>query len=155
MRGWIFGVALLVCVPTSALLAEEELSERDRVHMVVQQICPVSGQALGSHGKPIKVKIGDEHVFVCCRGCLKGQVKREHWATIHANFAKAQRICPVMKHELPANPKWTIVKGQIVFVCCPPCTDKIEAEPESFLTKIDDLYRASLRTASKEPARRR
>ncbi len=117
---------------------------RDKIHMAVQAICPVSGQKLGAHGTPLKVKIGEEVVFLCCKGCLKGEVKPEHWATIHANFANAQRICPVMKHELPENPKWTIVQGQIVYVCCPPCTEKIAADPESFLKQVDELYVASL-----------
>ncbi len=49
-----------------------------------------------------------------------------------------------MKHELPDNPKWTIVEGQIVYVCCPPCTEKIAAEPALFLKQVDELYLASL-----------
>ena len=133
-------VALIFCSKGSA----QELSERDQIHIAVQQICPVSGQGLGEHGAPIKVKIGEEAVFLCCKGCLQGKVNPQHWATIHANFAKAQRICPVMKHELPENPKWTIVEGQIVYVCCPPCTKKIAADPRTFLQQIDELYLASL-----------
>ncbi len=132
-------------------LSAEELApprrdqfEREQIHMKVQAICPVSGQALGSHGTPVKVKVGEEIVFLCCKGCLKGQVDPEHWATIHANFAKAQRICPVMKHELPENPRWTIVEGQIFYVCCPPCTEKIEAEPALFLDQLEELYLSSL-----------
>jgi hypothetical protein len=101
----------------------QELSQSDKIHIAVQKICPISGQKLGEHGAPLKVKIGEEHLFVCCQACLQGKaVNPQHWATIHANFAKAQRICPIMKKELPANPKWTIVEGRIFYVCCPPCT---------------------------------
>jgi hypothetical protein len=127
-----------------SIASAQEASQRDQIHIAVQEICPVSGQKLGEHGAPIKVKIGEEVMFLCCRGCLERQVNPQHWATIHANFAKAQRICPVMKHELPANPKWTIVEGQIVYVCCPPCTKKIAADPKSFLQQVDQLYLASL-----------
>lgn len=135
-------IALGFCSAASA----QELSQHDQIHIAVQEICPVSGQKLGDHGAPLKVKIGEEALFVCCRGCLQGkQVSPQHWATIHANFAKAQRICPIMKKELPANPKWTVIEGQIVYVCCPPCTEKIAAEPQRFLQQIDDLYLASLR----------
>jgi hypothetical protein len=95
--------------------------------MAVQEICPVSGQRLGAHGDPIKVQIGQETMFLCCKGCLQGKVEAKHWATIHANFAKAQRICPVMKHELP------------------PCIKKIEADAKTYLQKLDELYAASLR----------
>ena len=128
-----------------SVVSAQELSKSDQIHIAVQQICPISGQKLGEHGAPVKVKIGDERVFVCCKGCLQDKVNPEHWATIHANFAKAQRICPIMKKELPANPKWTIVEGQIFYVCCPPCTEKIAASPKAYLQKLDELYAASLK----------
>ncbi len=128
------------CLTVSA----QDLSQRDQIHIAVQEICPVSGQTLGAHGPPIKVKIGEESVYLCCKGCLQGKVDPQHWMTIHTNFAKAQRICPVMEHELPKQPKWTIVEGQIVYVCCPPCTKKIAADPGTYLQKIDELYAASL-----------
>lgn len=128
-----------------SVVAAQELSKSDQIHIAVQQICPISGQKLGEHGSPVKVKIGDERVYVCCKGCLQDKVNPEHWATIHANFAKAQRICPIMKKELPANPKWTIVEGQIFYVCCPPCTEKIAASPKVYLQNLDELYEASLK----------
>ncbi len=123
------------------------------IRMAVQQICPVSGQKLGEHGKPIAVKIGKEQVFLCCKGCTTGKVKPEHWATIHVNFAKAQRICPVMKHDLPKGAKWTIVEGRVVYVCCPPCIKKIEAEPKAYLKAVDELYLASLKKRKESEAK--
>ena len=127
-----------------------EQAQRDKLRIAVQQICPVSGQKLGEHGAPIKVTVGKEkeQVFLCCKGCLKGKLNPKHWATIHANFAKAQKICPVMKHNLPKNPKWTVINGQIVYVCCPPCTKKLAADPQTYLRKIDELYSASLKAVS-------
>jgi hypothetical protein len=118
--------------------------------MAVRKICPVTGQPLGSHGQPVAVKIGKQQVFLCCEGCTSGKVNKEHWATIHTNFAKAQGICPVMQHKLPKNPKWTIVQGQIVYVCCVPCIKKIEAAPADYLKKADNLYLVSLQQ-SKAP----
>lgn len=122
-------------------------SIRDRLRIAVQDICPVSGQKLGSMGEPLKVQVGEETVFLCCKGCLGKEIKREHWATIHNNVAKAQGICPVMGHELPKSPKWTIVEGQVVYVCCPPCTKKLAAQPEEYLSKVDELYVAHLAKA--------
>lgn len=139
-----FPFAMAIALAFCAAVSAEELSQHDQLHIAVQAICPVSGQKLGAHGTPIKVKIGEEIVFLCCKGCLQGKVNPQHWATIHANFAKAQHICPVMKHELPKNPKWTIVAGQIVYVCCPPCTKKISANPSKYLRQVDELYAASL-----------
>ena len=136
----------VVALASLSIVSAQEVSRHDQIHIAVQEICPVSGQKLGDHGARLKVKIGGQARLVCCPGCLQGtQVDPQHWATIHANFAKAQRICPIMKKELPANPKWTVVEGQIVYVCCPPCTEKIAAEPQKFIQQIDELYLASLR----------
>jgi len=143
MKFFTFALAT-VAMGLCSIASAQELSRRDQVHIAVQEICPISGQKLGEHGAPIKVKVGEETVFLCCKGCLQGKVNPQHWATIHANFAKAQRICPVMKRELPENPEWTIVEGQIVYVCCPPCTKKIAADPQTYLRQVDELYTASL-----------
>jgi YHS domain-containing protein len=132
---------------SSTTTAGQTAPSRDALRIAAQKICPVSGKALGSMGSPLKVKIGEEHVFLCCKGCTGKQVSRNHWATIHSNFAKAQGQCPVMEKDLPPNPKWTVVNGRIVYVCCPPCTKKIQADPETFLTKVDALYSKSLKGA--------
>ena len=132
--------------PTGKMQTQQK---RDQLRIAVQEICPVTGEKLGSMGAPLKVKVGEEMVFLCCKGCLQQKIKPEHWAKIHANFAKAQRICPVMKHELPKSPKWTIVEGQIVFVCCPPCTKKIATDPKKYLGEVDQLYAASLDARTK------
>ena len=118
----------------------QEQQKRDELRAAIQDICPVSGGKLGSMGKPIKVQVGKETIFLCCKGCIGKEIKPEHWATIHTNVARAQHICPVMKKELPKSPKWTLVEGQIVYVCCPPCTKKIAADPQTYLREVDQLY---------------
>lgn len=37
----------------------------------VQTHCPVSGEKLGSMGKPVKVKHGGRTVRLCCKPCVK------------------------------------------------------------------------------------
>ena len=142
----LLAIAVMVAAGkvAEAQQADDQQPDRDRLRAAVQEICPVSGQKLGAHGAPVKVKIGEEQLFLCCKGCMQGEISPEHWATIHANFAKAQGICPVMKNALPEKAKWTIVEGRIVYVCCPPCTKKIEADPATYLEKVDELYAASL-----------
>lgn len=134
----------LTVVGIVGTLLAEELSQRDQLHIQVQQICPVSGLKLGQHGTPLKTKLGDETLFLCCGGCVDKQVNPEHWATIHANFAKAQGTCPIMKKPLPDNPRWTIVEGQIIYVCCPPCIEKIAANPAAAIKAVDELYANSI-----------
>lgn len=144
MKNVAFALVIAAMGMCSVGSSQELLPQSDQLRIAVQEICPVSGQQLGSTGAPIKVMVGEESVFLCCKACLQKQINPQHWATIHANFAKAQRICPVMKHALPKNPKWTIVNGRIVYVCCPPCTKKIAADPETYLRQVDELYAASL-----------
>ena len=140
----ILGIALVTVFSKAAY--GQETSRRDQLRTAVQGICPISGERLGQHGPPVKVQVGKETVFLCCQGCLKGQISPQHWATIHANIARAQTACPVMKKNLPANPKWMITEGQVVYICCPPCTDKIDAQPEMYLRQIDELYATFLKT---------
>ena len=47
-----------------------ELSATDRKAAEAQKMCPVSDQALGSMGTPIKVTVEGRDVFVCCEGCV-------------------------------------------------------------------------------------
>ena len=149
------GFAISILFAQFAFAETSTLSKHDQLKIAVQKICPVSGKPLGSMGAPTKVKVGDEEVFLCCPGCAQGQINKQHWATIHANFAKAQGKCPVMEKALPAKPKWTIVRGQIIYICCPPCTKKIEADPQKFLTKVDTYYKSSLAQQAKSPTVRR
>lgn len=48
-----------------------ELTEADRALAMKQHVCPVSGEMLGTMGKPIKVTVKDHDVWICCDGCTK------------------------------------------------------------------------------------
>lgn len=144
----------VVCIVTAsmsqAVVAQtSSLSNYDQLKVAVQKICPVTGKPLGSMGDPLKVKIGEEEIFLCCKGCMKGQLSKVHWTTIHKNFAAAQGICPVMEKALPANPKSTVVNGQTVYICCPPCSKKIQADPKKYLTKVAGYYQSAIKGTQK------
>lgn len=47
------------------------LSEDDRASAIKQHVCPVTGDMLGTMGKPIKVTVKDQEVWLCCNGCKK------------------------------------------------------------------------------------
>jgi YHS domain-containing protein len=47
-----------------------ELDEADRKAAEKQETCPVSGEKLGSMGKPYKVTVKGRTFFLCCDGCL-------------------------------------------------------------------------------------
>ncbi len=41
----------------------------DAAAIRAQRECPVTATTLGSHGTPIKVSVGGQTLFVCCKGC--------------------------------------------------------------------------------------
>ncbi len=121
-----------------SFIKAERQAKSDQLHASAQGICPVSGGKLGSMGTPIKVKVGEEeHAFLCCKGCVGKQLKAEHWKTIQTNLATAQKVCPVMGKPVDATMKSTVVNGRKMFVCCPPCIEKIKADPASYVAKLD------------------
>jgi hypothetical protein len=124
------------------------LTANDQLQIAVQKICPVMGGELGSMGDPIKVQMGSQFVYLCCKGCVGKQAKAEHWKTIQANIAKAQGTCPIMGKAVTPDMKSTVVNGQQVFVCCPPCIDKIQADPKAALTKVNASYVSFVKSKS-------
>lgn len=142
-------VVVLVAVTAMAMTARAEdntskWSKTDRLLIQAQKICPVSGKILLSMGGPVRAKLGDREVFLCCRGCLGKEIPKQHWATVQANWIATQAKCPVMNRPLPQNPASITVEGRTVFVCCPPCTRKIKADPDKYLSVVDGLLEKQL-----------
>jgi len=46
------------------------LTGADRPLIERQRVCPVTGSRLGEHGPPIKLLVGSQPLYVCCRGCI-------------------------------------------------------------------------------------
>lgn len=46
------------------------LDQSDRPRIEQQKVCPVLGGRLGSMGTPVKVLVGDQPLYLCCKGCL-------------------------------------------------------------------------------------
>jgi YHS domain-containing protein len=53
--------------PQVALAA---LDQSDQAGIARQRVCPVTGAALDSMGGPIKVLVGGQLLYLCCKGCL-------------------------------------------------------------------------------------
>ena len=135
----VVGALKKVNAKYTSFVAAERQVDSDQIHARAQGICPVSGQKLGSMGEPIKVKVGKEEVaFLCCKGCVGKKIDAEHWKTVQTNLAKAQGICPVMELPVDASMKFTVVNGRKIFVCCPPCIAKIEADPTTYVVKLNE-----------------
>lgn len=111
---------------------------------LAQEICPVMGKDLLSMGGPVPAEVDGQTVFLCCKGCLKKPVEPAYVAQIRANRIAAQGACPVMGKPLPEDATSVVVKGQEVFVCCPRCAAKIEAEPDKYLAAVHSLLSQNL-----------
>ena len=48
-----------------------EHSKADHASAMKQHVCPVSGEMLGTMGKPIIVSVSNQDVWVCCNGCTE------------------------------------------------------------------------------------
>jgi hypothetical protein len=57
--------------PASVSAGLAELSAADRAAAEKQRVCPVSGDVLGAQGKPYKVTVKGQDVFLCCPACEK------------------------------------------------------------------------------------
>lgn len=127
---------------------ESPEARRERLRIAVQAICPVSGEALTAHAKPVKMTDPEtkEVLYVCCEECIKFKPDAKYLEKIRGNFAKAQGHCLVMTdNEVSEKSKHGIIKGHFVYVCCPPCVKKMTATPEKYLAALDDLYESSLK----------
>jgi hypothetical protein len=119
-------------------VASEKRSRSDELHARAQAICPVSGNKLGTVGKPVKMRVGKlETAFVCSADCLSKKIKAEYWREIQENLAAAQGVCPIMENPVNSSMKSTVVQGRKIFVCCPPCIEKIQSAPDETIDKIN------------------
>ena len=117
----------------------------EQLLIAVQRICPVSGQPLGGHGQPVRARIAEQTAYLCCRDCLQGKVDAGHWSTVRANLARAQQKCPVMNQALPEKAQPVLVDGRLIYICCPPCHERIVADREKYFRAVDELYVAHLK----------
>ncbi|OHB86007.1 MAG: hypothetical protein A2V98_26565 [Planctomycetes bacterium RBG_16_64_12] len=61
--------------PADASKGLAELSDADRAAAEKQRVCPVSGDVLGTVGKPYKVTVKGRTVFLCCPDCQEAITK--------------------------------------------------------------------------------
>lgn len=143
------------------------LTSGDRIGIARQKNCPVMETALGDHGTPIKLLVGDQPLYVCCQGCVgKVQASPEEFLSKLADAARqssatpsrqisvayataedatavrAQGRCVVMTDQQLGGHGQVIkvsVGRDSVFVCCKGCIRKVEQNPELYLDKARQL----------------
>ncbi len=68
------------------------LNEADRAGIARQKVCPVMGGQLGGMGTLVKVLLGDQPIYLCCKGCL-GKIEKNPVA--------------YLPKSTPVQPVWT------------------------------------------------
>ena len=65
------------------VVVADELRAQDLSLIDLQQNCPVMGMALGSMGPPVKLVVGKQPLFLCCKGCIpKIQANPIHYVNL-------------------------------------------------------------------------
>jgi hypothetical protein len=119
--------------------------------IAAQKTCPISGEALGEMGTPVKTTIGDQTVFLCCKNCVGKAISKENREKLTANLIAAQATCPVLGKPLPKDAASITVKDRQIFVCCKMCLAKIKADPDKYIAKVDAQLEKNLpQTAEKK-----
>jgi len=111
--------------------------QTDRLLIQAQKICPVTGKDLRSMGGPVKAEVGGATVFLCCKGCFGKPLDQNHWSQVQANIAAAQGMCPIFKKGLGDRPVPVVVNHRLLYVCCKPCTKKVQADPSGSIAFVN------------------
>jgi hypothetical protein len=71
-----------------------QLSNEDQAVAVRQHMCPVTDEMLGSIGKPIKVTVKEQEVWLCCDSCKKKLLANpdEYLAKLHGDHGSMKHI---------------------------------------------------------------
>lgn len=61
-------------------------------------------------------------------------------SAVDAPFIAAQKLCPVMDEPLDSmgGPFQVDANGKAIYICCPGCAKKIVAEPQKYLTALEE-----------------
>lgn len=112
--------------------------------------CVVSGEKLGSMGDPIiKLHAGREVRF-CCAGCIDAFEKdpEKYLSKADEAIIEQQKVfyplnyCIIDTAEsVSGNPEqdsFSVVGNRLFIYCCPPCDEKVRAEPAKYIEILDE-----------------
>lgn len=155
---------------TKIKAALAQLDPGDRTAAEEQKYCAVQTKnRLGSMGKPIKLTLKDETVFVCCEGCeaiakkdpdktlalaeeARIRAALEQLDPADRRLAEEQKYCAVEPENRLGSmgpPVKLMLKEQPVFLCCGGCTKAAKNDPDTTLAAVKKLKAAST-TPAKE-----
>jgi len=118
--------------------------------------CVVSGEKLGTMGKPIDKVIGNRLFRLCCNACTKKLAADpdSYRVKLDAAVVKAQsanyplKTCVVTGKKLGSmgDPHEIVVAGRLVRLCCKGCVETLTKAPAGYIAKLD----AAAKTGNKK-----
>ncbi len=136
----------------------DEDTELQPTAQSTQRVCPVTGEALGSMGRPVPVTVLGRTIQVCCADCVAAvqrnpqkylqRVSEELGQVLPAavppgNPAAArwngQTRCPVTDEALGSMGEPIAVRlgERTIAVCCQACVHAVKRNPQRYLQKVD------------------
>ena len=112
--------------------------------IAAQKICPVSGEALGQMGAPVKTKIGDQTLFLCCKACVGKEPSKENLQKVTDNLIAAQGTCTVLGNPLPKDAPRSSSTIAKFSSAAKMCIAKIKADPNKYIAKLDEQIEKNL-----------
>ena len=111
-------------------------------------VCPVSGDKLGSMGDPVVKTYGGREVRFCCGGCIKKfeADKDAYWKKIDKEIIETQlpfyplTECLISGGKLGSmgDPIDHVYNNRLVRFCCNGCLPKFNKDPKATLEKLDE-----------------
>lgn len=124
-------------------------------HIYTLDTCPVSGEKLGSKGRPVIREYDGREVRFCCAGCIETFEKdrQAHWKKIDEQIVTQQLMhypidaCIVAGGQLGSmgEPVNYVHKNRLIRFCCAGCIKGFEAEPDKYLASLDAKIKDSQR----------
>ncbi|MFN9785891.1 MAG: hypothetical protein ACK57N_04870 [Planctomycetia bacterium] len=110
--------------------------------------CAVSGEKLGSMGKPLDMVVEGRMVRLCCKGCTKGVAKDKDaiFKKLDEGVIAAQKAsypldsCPISGNKLGEKAKDVVVGTRLVRTCCGDCAAKVQKDATASMDKVDAAY---------------
>ena len=134
-------------VATKAQEDPEAAVLREQLPSYPLDTCVISGEELGSMGKPIDLIAEGRLLRLCCKGCVRKATAdpTAAIAKVEAAVVRAQgpfyplEVCVVSGEEVGSmgDPVDVVVGTRLIRVCCKGCAKKAKAKSAAHLARID------------------
>lgn len=126
-------------------LDEAIIARQSRLYPL--DVCPISGEKLGTMGEPVNHIVGNRLVRLCCKGCVKSVDQNPEKVIAKLNAAVVAKqlpdypvdVCVVSGEKLGemGEPVSYVWDNRLVRFCCKGCVKEFEKDPEKYLAKLD------------------